>query len=140
MSQLVKLMRDHDPDPTVVARTASACLAMPRDIGPRDYVPPSPLADLEGPEVGGPGGRRGWGPPDWLPDERRATAADLDRLDHPDRFGYGGEKDWPEPLNTVSPLRDFADLAGRRFQQILLVVRGSFPGLPEPTWVWQSGQ
>jgi hypothetical protein len=134
VSQLVALMRSEGPDATMIARTASACLAMPRDVGPRDYTPPTPQNYAQSHPRNSDEA--------WLRSERRATGEELHRLDNPRAYGSRVEDgdDWPEPLNTVSPLRDFADLAGRRFQQILLVVRASFPGLPEPTWLWETGQ
>jgi len=57
------------------------------------------------------------------------------------RLSYFAQQDEVAPiaLNTVSPVRYYADYAGRVFQQLMSVVRQSFPGLPEPSWVWQPG-
>jgi hypothetical protein len=124
VSALVNLMRTEEPDPQQVARAASACLVVPREIGPRDYNPPMPPAET------------------MISDPFRRDREDFYTLEQLDRDSAkaaeaGREYEaWPEPLNTVSPLRDFADNAGRRFQQILAVARTSFPGLPEPAWLW----
>lgn len=125
VSTLVNLMRTESPDPQQVARAASACLVGPRGIRPDNYGPtlhPPALRHFD-------------------PD--RQDRDDLHRPMQPDD-AHGqvdeqlGDEEWPQPLNTVSPLRDFADNAGRRFQQILSVARASFPGLPEPAWLWNA--
>lgn len=126
VSTLVNLMRTESPDPQQVARAASACLVGPRGIRSDDYGP-----TLHPPELR-----------HFDPDRQ-----DRDDFHVPMQFDGGahgqvdeelGDEAWPHPLNTVSPLRDFADNAGRRFQQILSVARASFPGLPEPAWLWNA--
>ena len=130
VAALVALMRTEDPDPSEVCLSASACLVKPERLGPRDAVPPAMYGHLvrEDSEHS----------PVWM---SPANSFDLAAGFEPQRPGWtdepGGEA-WPPPLNTVSPLRDFADNAGRRFQQILAVVRASFPGLPEPSWLWEN--
>ena len=140
VSILVTLMRSDDPDREQVQQAASACLAMPRDVGSRTYMPPAPRQRAEQANPVNP-----FEDAAELRAEHRTARLPLDELQSLDHPSYGGHPshavldNWPVPLNTVSPLRDFADIAGRRFQQILAVVRTSFPGLPEPAWLWGSG-
>ncbi len=123
-------MRTDDPEPHQVARAASDCLVVPREVGDREDNPPMPPDFYTPPTESD----RAWREP-----YERIADRDRSAIDE-QRWGRGAAdpdaKDWPAPLNTVSPLRDFADNAGRRFQQVLAVARTSFPGLPEPSWLW----
>ncbi|WP_133806073.1 hypothetical protein [Kribbella caucasensis] len=132
VNELVALLRTDDPPPEEVRQAASRCLVPPRPMQGIRWGGLAPIDDrvLLG-NFGEPDDlRRGESHFDWSPEWR-------------DRWDYA-HSDRPEDerrqriltSGTVSPLRDFADNAGERFQELLAVVQGTFPAIPTPTWAY----